>query len=309
MSKIRELKENMRDTIVCIITDVSKGITNNHSNYLNLVLQDSSGKIDAKKWDATDKDMQILKVGNVLSILVDPILYRGQMQLKIVDFDELKAPVDQKELIIEPPVSTNNLELQLHEFIDSILDVEIKTIVTEVLNNHYDKFLYHPAAKSNHHEYASGLLHHEVSMLKLAKAIVELYPGINKDLLYGGIILHDLGKLTELSGPITTEYTTKGKLLGHISIIQTDIVEAAKKHGINSEVVTLLQHMVLSHHGKFEYGSPVLPHILEAELLYLIDNLDSRITMINKALATVEPQSFSNKIISLEGRTFYNHNK
>jgi len=253
--------------------------------------------------------MQILKVGNVLSILVDPILYRGQMQLKIVDFDELKAPVDQKELIIEPPVSTNNLELQLHEFIDSIQNIEIKTIVNEVLNLHYDKFLYHPAAKSNHHEYASGLIHHEVSMLKLAKAIVELYPGINKDLLYGGIILHDLGKLTELSGPITTEYTTKCKLLGHISIIQTDIVEAAKKHGINSEIVTLLQHMVLSHHGKFEYGSPVLPHILEAELLYLIDNLDSRITMINKALSTVEPQSFSNKIISLEGRTFYNHNK
>ena len=309
MSKIKDLKENIRDTIVCIVTDCTKGITNNHSSYLNLVLQDSSGKIDAKKWDATEKDVQAFKVGNILSILVDPIIYKGQMQLKIIDFDELKGPIDQKELIIAPPVSTDSLEKELNRFIEDIDDAEIKLIVNEVLHKNYSQFLYHPAAKSNHHEYASGLLHHEVSMLKLAKVITELYPSIQKDLLYGGIILHDLGKITELSGPITTEYTTQGKLLGHISIIQTDIVEAAKKYNIQSDKVMLLQHMVLSHHGKLEYGSPVLPHILEAEVMFLIDNMDSRINMINKALSSVENNCFSNKILALDGRSFYKHTK
>ena len=229
------------------------------------------------------------------------------MQLKIIDFDELKGPIDQKELIINPPVSTTELETELHSFISEIQDQEIRTIVTEILQNYYDQFLYHPAAKSNHHEYASGLLHHEVSMLKLAKAIIVLYPEILKDLLYGGIILHDLGKIKELSGPITTEYTTAGKLLGHISIIQTDIIEVAKKHQITEEKVMLLQHMVLAHHGKYEYGSPVLPHTLEAEVLYLIDNMDSRIHMIIKALNNVEVNSFTNKIPALEGRAFYKH--
>ena len=307
MSKIKDLKENVRDTIVCIVTECTKGITNSHNAYLNLVLQDNTGKIDAKKWDASEKDMNALKVGNVLSLLVDPIIYKGQMQLKIIDFDELKGPIDQKELIINPPVSTTELETELHSFISEIQDQEIRTIVTEILQNYYDQFLYHPAAKSNHHEYASGLLHHEVSMLKLAKAIIVLYPEIQKDLLYGGIILHDLGKIKELSGPITTEYTTAGKLLGHISIIQTDIIETAKKHQITEEKVMLLQHMVLAHHGKYEYGSPVLPHTLEAEVLYLIDNMDSRIHMIIKALNNVEVNSFTNKIPALEGRAFYKH--
>lgn len=307
MSKIKDLKENVRDTIVCIVTECTKGISNSHNAYLNLVLQDNTGKIDAKKWDASEKDMNALKVGNVLSILVDPIIYKGQMQLKIIDFDELKGPIDQKELIINPPVSTTELEKELHSFISEIQDQEIRIIVTEILQNNYAQFLYHPAAKSNHHEYASGLLHHEVSMLKLAKAIVALYPEIQKDLLYGGIILHDLGKIKELSGPITTEYTTAGKLLGHISIIQTDIIEAAKKHQITGEKVMLLQHMVLAHHGKYEYGSPVLPHTLEAEVLYLIDNMDSRIHMIIKALNNVEVNSFTNKIPALEGRAFYKH--
>lgn len=307
MSKIKDLKENVRDTIVCIVTECTKGITNSHNAYLNLVLQDNTGKIDAKKWDASEKDMNALKAGNVLSLLVDPIIYKGQMQLKIIDFDELKGPIDQKELIINPPVSTTELETELHSFISEIQDQEIRTIVTEILQNYYDQFLYHPAAKSNHHEYASGLLHHEVSMLKLAKAIIVLYPEIQKDLLYGGIILHDLGKIKELSGPITTEYTTAGKLLGHISIIQTDIIEAAKKHQITEEKVMLLQHMVLAHHGKYEYGSPVLPHTLEAEVLYLIDNMDSRIHMIIKALNNVEVNSFTNKISALEGRAFYKH--
>ena len=307
MSKIKDLKENVRDTIVCIVTECTKGITNSHNAYLNLVLQDNTGKIDAKKWDASEKDMNALKVGNVLSLLVDPIIYKGQMQLKIIDFDELKGPIDQKELIINPPVSTTELETELHSFISEIQDQEIRTIVTEILQNYYDQFLYHPAAKSNHHEYASGLLHHEVSMLKLAKAIIVLYPEIQKDLLYGGIILHDLGKIKELSGPITTEYTTAGKLLGHISIIQTDIIEVAKKHQITEEKVMLLQHMVLAHHGKYEYGSPVLPHTLEDEVLYLIDNMDSRIHMIIKALNNVEVNSFTNKIPALEGRAFYKH--
>lgn len=309
MSKIKDLHENIRDTLVCVITEATKGITNNQSAYLNLVFQDSSGKIDAKKWEANEQDFAKLKVGTILSVLVDPILYRGQMQLKVVDYDEIKSYVDPRELIIEPPVSTSALEKELHEFINEIKNNNIKTIVEEVLSKYYDAFIFHPAAKSNHHEYASGLMHHEVSMLKLAKEISKLYPSINKDLLYGGIILHDLGKIIELSGPITTEYTTKGKLLGHISIIQTDIIEAAKNHNITSEEVVLLQHMVLSHHGKLEYGSPVLPHILEAEVMYLIDNMDSRITMIDKALSNVEPQAFSNKVMALEGRTFYKHNK
>ena len=116
-------------------------------------------------------------------------------------------------------------------------------------------------------------------------------------------------KIENIFGSVVATYTLKGKLLGHISIIQTDIVEAGKKHNVDSEVVTLLQHMVLSHHGKLEYGSPVLPLILEAEVMYLIDNMDSKIVMINKALKDVEVGGNSIRVMGLDGRSFYKHSK
>ena len=227
-------------------------------------------------------------------------------------FELIKAKGLKKETVYNCYVTTVDRKLLEEKFlgyIDAIEDADIKTIVTEIVDNHYNKLLLHPAAKTNHHEYAGGLLHHEVSMLDLAKSISSLYPTINKDLLYGGIILHDIGKTIELSGPIATEYTVQGKLIGHISILQSEIIDAAKKHNIAGEVVTLLQHMVLSHHGKLEYGSPVLPVILEAEVMYQIDNIDSKIVMINKALKDVEIGGNSARVMGLDGRSFYKHHK
>ena len=142
-------------------------------------------------------------------------------------------------------------------------------------------------------------------MLRIANAICELYPSLNKDLLFSGITLHDLGKTIELSGPVVPEYTVEGKLLGHISISQAIIKETADEMHISGEEVVLLQHMILAHHGKNEYGSPVLPQIKEAEVLYLIDNMDARINMLDKALETVEPGSFSKRVFALENRAFY----
>ena len=122
---------------------------------------------------------------------------------------------------------------------------------------------------------------------------------------FAGITLHDLGKTVELSGPVVPEYTIEGKLLGHISISQAMIKEMADKMNIEGEEVTLLQHIILSHHGKNEFGSPILPQIKEAEVIYLIDNMDARINMLDKALETVEPGGFSKRVFALENRAFY----
>ena len=296
----RECHINLAIVIAC-----SEGKSSKGSKYLSLTLQDSTGTIEAKKWEVSPSDEQILAVKKVVAVDGYPLIYNNsQLQFKIVDVEPV-INYNEEELIQQAPINRALLEEKFLEYLDSIEDVEIKTIVQEVVNNKYQKLLLHPAAKTNHHEYAGGLLHHEVSMLDLAKQISSLYPTINRDLLYGGIILHDLGKTVELSGPIATEYTLEGKLLGHISIIQTDIVEAAKKHNITGEVVTLLQHMVLSHHGKLEYGSPVLPLILEAEVMFLIDNMDSKIVMINKALKDVEIGGTSTRIMGLDGRQIY----
>ena len=132
-----------------------------------------------------------------------------------------------------------------------------------------------------------------------------IFIDLNRDILYGGVILHDIGKIEELSGSILPKYTLKGKLVGHISIMQAKVEEVATRLEIKSEVPILLQHMILSHHGKLEYGSPVLPLTKEAEVLATIDNLDARLNMINKALGNIEEGEITNRLFSLEDRSFY----
>lgn len=294
---------------VAIVINITEGKSSKGTKYYSITLQDSTGTIEAKKWDVSPSDESILAIKSVVSVEGYPLIYNGsQLQFKISDVEPV-SNYNVDDLILSSPVNKNELMDRFMSYVNDINDKQIKDIVTEIVFNKYDKLLIHPAAKTNHHEYAGGLLHHEVSMLDLAKAISSLYPTINKDLLYAGIILHDLGKIVELSGPIATEYTLKGKLIGHISLIQSDIVEAAKKHNVDDDTVTLLQHMVLSHHGKLEYGSPVLPLILEAEVMYLIDNMDSKIVMINKALKDVEVGGTSTRIMGLDGRSFYKHKK
>ena len=151
----------------------------------------------------------------------------------------------------------------------------------------------------------SGLAYHVVSMLDLAKAIAMLYPSLNKDLLYAGVILHDLGKVMELSGPVSTVYTVEGNLLGHITIMITEIGKAADELDIKAEEIMILQHLVLSHHGKAEWGSPKPPLVREAEVLHYIDNIDAKINMMDRALEKVNPGEFTERVFALDNRSFY----
>src|SRR5699024_11324730 len=132
----------------------------------------------------------------------------------------------------------------------------IQRIVRAIVKKYEEPLLLYPAAAKNHHEYVSGLAHQIVSMLAIARELVKLYPELNKDLLYAGIILHDLGKVKELSGLVTTSYTLQGKLIGHIPLMVEEIGQIANELNIEGEEVIILQHLVLSHHGKAEWGSP-----------------------------------------------------
>ena len=142
-------------------------------------------------------------------------------------------------------------------------------------------------------------------MLKIAENICDLHSNVDRSMLYAGAILHDIGKTVEFSGAVLPKYTVEGKLIGHISIMSALVKETANKLGYDNERVMLLQHMILSHHGKQEFGSPVLPLTLEAEILSFIDNLDSRINMITKALNDVNEGEFTNHQYGLEGRCIY----
>lgn len=167
-----------------------------------------------------------------------------------------------------------------------------------------------PAAKTNHHAFEAGLAYHTATMVRLADSIGDIYPQLNKSLLFAGIMLHDLAKVIELTGPENTEYTVRGNLIGHIALIDEEITKVLQDLKIDDqkEEVIVLRHVILSHHGLLEYGSPVRPKIMEAEIIHMIDNLDAEMMMMTTALGLVGPGEMTNKIFAMENRSFYKPN-
>lgn len=310
MEFIKEFKEGMHFEGDLLIVNAVKGISNNGSPYLSMTLQDKTGTIDAKKWDANENDSLNCINGNVIHIAMDIIEYRSQLQGKILSITPVdQSNIDYTRFCISSPIPQETLVRKMNSYINSIKNDDCRKIISEVMKRHYNEFITYPAASKNHHEFANGLLFHTVSMLDLASAIQNLYPDINRDLLLTGVLLHDVGKTIELSGPVATKYTLEGKLLGHITIMVSELRTICEYSNIHGEVPLLLEHMILSHHGEQEFGSPVPPLTREAFALHSIDDFDAKIVMINKALMGVKEGEFSQRVPSLDGRAFYQNKK
>lgn len=290
-----------------LIKSSTKGTASNGKPFLTLILQDQSGDIEAKLWDANEEDEKSYASQNIVKIIGDVQNYRGKSQLKIRQIRKA-SPSDGVKLddfLETAPLDKEEMTGKLTQYIFEMRNPNIQRITRHLLKKHQKAFLEYPAATKNHHEFVSGLAYHVVSMLDLAKAISSLYPSLDKDLLYAGVILHDMGKVFELSGPVSTVYTLEGNLLGHISIMINEIGKAAEELSISGEEVLILQHLVLSHHGKAEWGSPKPPLIKEAEILHYIDNLDAKMNMLDRALERVKPGEFTERIFALDNRSFY----
>ncbi|WP_243356166.1 3'-5' exoribonuclease YhaM [Bacillus litorisediminis] len=290
-----------------LIKSVSKGVTNTGKPFLTLILQDKSGEIEAKLWDATDADEEAFVQEAIVKVVGDIHSYRGKNQLKIRQIRKatVQDGVTISDFLETAPLEQDEMMSKITQYIFEMKNPNIQRITRHLLKKHQQSFLQFPAATKNHHEFVSGLAFHVVSMLDLAKSLCQLYPSLDRDLLYAGIILHDLGKTTELSGPISPSYTTTGQLIGHITIMVNEIGLAAEELGIKGEEVTVLQHMVLSHHGKHEWGSPKQPMIREAELLHYIDNIDAKMNMLDRVLSRTKPGEFSERVFALDNRSFY----
>ncbi|MCD7034848.1 3'-5' exoribonuclease YhaM [Metabacillus sp. GX 13764] len=290
-----------------LIKASNRGIASNGKPFLTLILQDQSGEIEAKLWDVSQGDENTYAAQGIVKILGDIHHYRGRNQLKIRTIRPLQSheSMDVSEFLETAPVTKEQMMEKITQYIFEMQNPNLQRITRQLVKKHQTEFLEYPAATKNHHEFVSGLAYHVVSMLDLAKSIAGLYPSLDTDLLYSGVILHDLGKVIELSGPVSTSYTVEGNLLGHISIMVNEIAKAAEELRIEGEEVVLLQHMILSHHGKPEWGSPKPPMIKEAEILHYIDNLDAKMNMLDRALERVKPGEFSERIFALENRSFY----
>ena len=305
---ISSFSDGMRIEGQFLIGNSSKSINNLGSFYYTLELRDASGSIPAKKWEVTSEDEKILVAGNVVLVTGEVVKYRDALQLKILKASLVEEEdIDFLSLLTPPPIPKEELIKRFNHYVESVKDKDCSALLSYFINKYKDKLYVYPAGVSVHHEYSSGLLTHLTSMAELGDFLATKYQPLNRDLLITGILLHDLGKLVELEGPVVYHYSVEGKLLGHISIMAALIREAANELHITSEIPMLLEHMVLSHHDKPEFGSPVSPMTKEALLLTMIDNMDSKMAIVSKALETVDKGEFTQKLYPLDGRTLYKH--
>ena len=302
-TKIGQLKVGDTLNQYVMIKQSYRGLAGNGKPYLTLILCDESGEIETKVWDSADTEKYATK--KIVHASGEVMDYRGRTQLKLKQISIIEGETDIAPYVRSAPVPKSELETGIRGYIEAMEHVGMKQLVTALVDRNEEAYFTYPAAVRHHHAVYSGLAFHVLSMLKLADTMCDLYPQLNRDLLVAGVVLHDLAKVIELSDAITPEYTLEGKLLGHLSLMASEIEVVARELGTDREVVTLLQHLVLSHHGKPEWGSANAPQLPEAEMLFFIDNIDARMNMFDKAFEGVEPGTFTERVMALDNRAFY----
>jgi 3'-5' exoribonuclease len=289
--------------------------TTTGSLYIHAILADQTGQIVARMWNASREIYESMPLSGLIYVQGRVESYKGKPQF-IIDgvrtVEEGKA--DPADFL---PVTQRDIEKmwsRVTETLRAVKSPDLLALLGKFINDEWfvAAFKRAPAARTNHHAYLGGLLEHTLNLLELAVVVLPRYPDVSADLVLTGIFLHDAGKTTELAYETTFEYTNEGQLVGHI--VQTAIWVAQKARELEVErgqpfppdLLATLQHVVVAHHGRYEFGSPRLPATAEAIMVHYLDNLDAKLAMVFEAIeADVDPESdWTGWVPALESRVF-----
>jgi len=260
--------------------------------YIAMYVSDKTGKLNCRVWQATEELFNSLPKEGFVQIKGRSELYQNTLQ--IVADQLMSVPAEKVKVDDYLPRTEKNIQQMFEEIIQILAVIKnlfIKALVDEFIKDKelMKKFCTAPAATQNHHSYIGGLLEHTHNMLNVAKAIMPYYPQLQSDLVLAGIFLHDMGKTEELSYDMAFSYTDSGQLIGHI--VQTILMVSNKtkvleKAGltVDKQILENLEHIILSHHGQYEFGSPKLPMTAEAFLVSLLDNIDAKINQVTERI-------------------------
>ena len=263
--------------------------TREGKSYLRLELGDRSGTIEARMWDQFDAAVKDINRDDFVKVQARVEIYRNRPQLSLQQLRLAKPEeIELADFLLHTKEDVGKLYAQLLEYANSIANPWLKKLVTGIVSNPEiaAKYKRAPAAKVMHHAYLGGLLEHVISLCGLAKQIAAHYPELDVDLLLTAAILHDVGKLDELCYERAINYTVEGQLLGHIMMEFETVSKAMDAiEGFPANLKTVVQHLLISHHGQYEFGSPKLPMIREALAFHYLDDLDSKLAAARAALA------------------------
>jgi len=255
--------------------------------FLALELMDRTGEVIARGWDGADRLAAQCPTGSVVRVLGQAQVYKGSLQLKVTDVAKVDIKViDWSRFLPTTPCDIGAMAEEILTLIADLPDHDIQRLLLAVVGDQplWKSFQSAPAAKSMHHAYIGGLLEHSLGICRLAERVCGLYPSIDRSLLIAGTLFHDLGKVREFSFAVPPfDYSDQGRLLGHmvisLEILQEKLVALAP---FPERTAMMIKHLIISHHGRYEFGSPALPMIREAFVLNFLDDLDSKMNYLDR---------------------------
>ena len=278
---INQIKERDRVESIFLVRDKITAMAKNGKPYMTLKIMDRTGEVEGRIWDNIDHFSSVFEKNDFILVNAKASVYMGKMQLIVQDLKKIEENlVNLGDFLPVSQRSTEDMRNELDNVLAALTNPHIDALLRAFFDDPDFFALYSkaPAAKAMHHVYLGGLLEHSLAVTALAGDVAARYQQVNRDLLICGALLHDIGKVSELSYQRSFDYTDEGKLLGHI-VIGVQMVEDRIRQipDFPDELSLLIKHLLLSHHGQYDFGSPKRPKFLEAVILNFVDDLDSKI--------------------------------
>jgi len=290
---VNQLSERENIDQVFLVADKQLRANRNGNLYLQLRLTDKTGSLTGMLWNASDNIFNSVETGNYLRVAGTTQIYNGQLQMIVTRIEPTDPrQIDEQDFVTVSTEEMDRLGQRLAEMLRGVRNVHLRNLAECFLADEQfmGKFTTAPAGIKNHHAYRGGLLAHVVSLMEVCRVVAPLYPDLDSDLLLLGAFLHDAGKIDELTYDRELGYSDEGQLIGHvvmiISTVEDKVAESERlsQEKFPAELLLRLKHLIISHHGEYEFGSPKLPMTLEAIALHLLDNLDAKLYSVAQIL-------------------------
>ena len=282
--KVRNLQDKDTVEILLLVKEKNLAVGKNGRPFMGLVLGDASGTIDGRLWDRVDELSREFDIGDVIKVKGLVQLFQNRKQFIVHRLERIEpSTINMEDFITKSSLNTDDMLMELTQLVRSMQNDHLRQLVLDTIEDPEIRpmLVRAPAAKSIHHAWIGGLLEHVLSICHIMDFMGKHYKFLNRDLLLFGAIFHDIGKLWELSYDAGISYTDRGRLLGHMEIACELIDKKSSRIlGFSQELRDICKHIILSHHGRLEYGSPKRPKFLEAMVVAMIDDLDSKITTV-----------------------------
>lgn len=286
---IKDIRQGEKVSSSFLVAEKSMAFSQKGSPYLNVRLKDKTGELDGKVWDNAVEMDRLFKKGEIVTIDGRAASYKNSIQISIFGIKKCNAEdIEPTDYLPSAKGDIGAMHAELLSYMETVNNKDLRNLLGAFFEDEKIAGLFQraPAAKGFHHIYLGGLLEHTLSVVRLLSKVAEHYPDLNRDMLIAGGILHDIGKIYEFSYDQLIEYSSEGRLIGHIVIgVEMLNQKVAKLPDFPPQLSLELRHIILSHHGEFEFGSPKQPHTAEALVVHYIDDLDAKLNAFQTFIA------------------------